>query len=88
MSTHRQRFINSTNQTMVIWLEPWGGGYELRPGSQLLLVYDAADAGTTESLTVDTAKRDSEIWTSVWVDAAEDYPEVSLDGAPRKSDRS
>src|SRR4051812_421583 len=62
MANNRECFENHTQQTMVLWLEPWGGGYELKPGSKLLLLYDLAKEPTTDTLDVDVASRGEELW--------------------------
>jgi hypothetical protein len=86
MSLNRERFENRTKQTMVLWLEPWGGGYQLKPGSKLLLLYDLAKEETTDTLHVDVATRDDELWISVWVHS-ENYPQVLVDDQPVGCDR-
>ena len=86
MANNRECFENHTQQTMVLWLEPWGGGYELKPGSKLLLLYDLAKEPTTDTLDVDVASQGEELWISVWVHA-ENYPEVLVDDEPAECNR-
>lgn len=87
MPLNRERFENRGEQIMVLWLEPWGGGYELKPGSKLLLLYDLAKEATTDTLHVTVATRNGELWVSVWVHA-EDYPQVLVDDKPVECNRS
>ena len=79
MHSNRERFVNRTDQTMVVQVEPLGEIYELNPESELLLTYDLARDATTDTLQVDYSTNEDKAWISVWVHS-EEFPLVFLDG--------
>jgi len=69
-------YQNSTGQSQVFFVEPWGADYTVLPGQQLRLQVSGEGAPSHFSL-----QHSSDGFQLVW-EAGSSYPDVFMDGVP------
>ena len=80
MARTRQAFRNRQDRPIYISVEPWPKGFELEPGDELTLIYDAVETGDAVAIELVNERE-----LVVWPNASTDDLPVLFNGGPSES---